>query len=91
MPANKTLKPLSERDGSQTLKGSFNDVNDTLSVDGFLTGLVGRRVDLAISTTTLPNDTETYAFSENGISLYTIQIVYTDGTRSTLLYAVRIA
>lgn len=86
-----TQKPPSDLDDSQTLQHSFNDVNSTLSIDGFLTGLVGRRVDLAISTTTIANDTETYTFSENSINLYTIKIVYTDGSRNTLLYASRIA
>lgn len=88
---NKTVKTLSERDPGQTLQGSFNDVNSTLSVDGFLTGLVGRRVDLAISSTNVANDTENYSFSENGTALYTLKIVYTDGTRSQLLFAERTA
>lgn len=86
-----TLKPPSDLDSTQNIQRSYNDVNGTLSVDGFLTGLVGRRVDLAISTTTVANDTETYTFSENGTNLYVYVVVYTDGTRSTLLHAARTA
>lgn len=86
-----TLKPASDLDASQNSQRSYNDVNATFSVDGFLTGLVGRRVDLAISTTTVANDTETYTFSENGTQLYIYMIVYTDGTRATMLFAVRTA
>jgi hypothetical protein len=86
-----TLKPPSDLDSTQNIQRSYNDVNATITVDGFLTGLVGRRVDLAISTTTITNDTETYTFSENTVVLYVYKVVYTDGTRATLLYAERIA
>lgn len=79
-----TQKPLSHLDYEQTLQSSYNDVNATLSVDGFLTGKVGRKIELAISTTTIANDTEVYSFSENGTALYTLTIVYTDGSRAQL-------
>lgn len=86
-----TRKPLSDRDASQTLQASFNDVDNSLNVNGFLVGLVGRRIDLTISTTNVANDTEIYAFSENSVALYTLQIVYTDGSREQLLFAERTA
>ncbi len=86
-----TLKPASDLDSTQNIQRSYNDVNASLTMDGFLTGLVGRRIDLAISTTNLTNDTETYTFSENGTQLYIYKIVYTDGSRSTMLYALRTA
>lgn len=86
-----TLKPPSDLDYSQNIQRSYNDMNSTLSVDGFLVGLVGRRVDLSITTTNIANDTENYAFSENGTALYTLKIVYTDGTRAQLLFALRSA
>lgn len=91
MSANQTIKEPNGLDGAQTLKESYNQVNATLSVDGFLTGLVGRRVDLAISTVNVANDTETYIFSELSVPLYTYQVTYTDGTRTTMLFAERIA
>jgi len=86
-----TLKPPSDLDSTQNIQRSYNDVNSTLSVDGFLTGLVGRKVVLTISTTSIANDTETYDFSENSIALYSIKIIYTDGTRATMISAERIA
>jgi hypothetical protein len=86
-----TKKPLSHLDYEQTLQSSYNDENATLSVDGFLTGKVGRKVELAISTTTVVDDTETYSFSENGIALYSLRIIYTDGTRALLISAERIS
>lgn len=86
-----TQKPLSHLDYEQTMQSSYNDVNATLSVDGFLTGKVGRKVELAISTTTIANDTETYSFSENGTALYALRIIYTDGTRAQMISAERTA
>lgn len=86
-----TQKPLSHLDYEQTMQSSYNDVNATLSVDGFLTGKVGRKVELAISTTTIANDTETYSFSENGTALYALRIIYTDGTRAQMISAERIS
>ena len=86
-----TLKPLSQKDHEQAIRQEHNDVNGTLSVDGFLVGLVGRRVDIASSTTTVANDTQTFTFSENGTQLYVLQLIYTDGTQSTLMSAARIA
>jgi hypothetical protein len=89
--SNQTIKQPNGLDSAQTLKESYNQVNATLSVDGFLTAVVGRRVDLAISSTNVANDTETYSFSELSVPLYTYQVTYTDGTRTTLLFAERIA
>jgi hypothetical protein len=86
-----TQKPLSHLDYEQTMQSSYNDVNATLSVDGFLTGKVGRKVELAISTTTIVDDTETYSFSENGTALYALKIIYTDGSRALMISAERIS
>lgn len=81
-----TSKDLTDRDYQQTLKHSYNDVDGTLSVNGFLVGLVGRKV-----TRTLTDSiTEDFEFSENGTVLYTLRLVYTDSTLSTLVSAERI-
>jgi hypothetical protein len=86
-----TQKPLSHLDYEQTMQSSYNDVNATLSVDGFLTGKVGRKVELSIITTSVSNDTEVYNFSESGIPLYELTIIYTDGSRSQMISAERTA
>jgi len=86
---SKTTKPLSDTDGQQTLQGAYNDVDNSLNVNGFLVGVVGRKIIMTISTTSIANDTETYAFSENGTPLYSIKVIYTDGTRATMISAER--
>lgn len=87
----KTEKQLSDRDYQQTLRLAFNDVDGTLTTTGFLIGKVGRKVEVAISTTTVLNDTATYTFSENGTVLYSYKLIFTDGGRSQLISAERIA
>lgn len=86
-----TDKQMTKRDDEQVLRLSFNDVDASLSVSSFLITEVGRKIDVAISTTNVANDTETYAFSEKGLALYTLTMVYTDGTRDQLLSAERTA
>lgn len=84
-----TKKKATKLDYEQAIQGVYNDENATLSVDGFLTGKVGRKVELTISTTTILDDTEIYNFSEDGIALYELTIIYTDGSRTQMISAER--
>lgn len=88
---NISKKPYSDLDATQTEQAAFNDNTFSKLVDGYLSALVGRRIDIAITTTTITNDTEVYSFSENGTQLMVLTLVYTDGTRSQLLSAARTA
>ena len=56
----RTDKPLSNRDAFQTLQGSFNEEDFSLSVSGFLTGKVGRRIEVGGA-----GAVETYTFKED--------------------------
>lgn len=89
--AIQTQKAPSDLDYSQTLQNAFNDVDSTITTNGFLVGKVGRKIVVTLSTTTIVDDTETYAFSENAIALYSLKVIYTDGTRTQLLSAERIS
>lgn len=86
-----TTKQPTKLDYEQSIQGAYNDVNATLSVDGFLTGKVGHKVSLALATTTIADDTEIYSFEDNGTLLYQITIIYTDGSRSLMISAERTA
>lgn len=88
---SKTSKTLSERDGQQTLQLAFNDVDATITTNGFLVGKVGRKIVQTISTTSVSNDTATFAFSESGIALYSLKVIYTDSSQSVMLSAERIS
>lgn len=86
-----STKRLSERDSGQTLQASFNDVNSTLGVDGFIVGKVGRKIEMSIETTNIANDTEVFQHMEDGTVLYILRVVYTDGTRNQFLSVERTA
>lgn len=87
----KTQKEFSERDFQQVLRAAFSDEASTIAVDGFIVGKVGRKITRAVSTTTVANDTETFDYSEDGLSLFQIKVVYTDGTREDLISVERVA
>jgi len=86
-----TTKQKSQLDGNQTLQKAFNDVDASMTVNGFVVGKVGHKVTLSITTTSLANDTEVYTFTDSGTQLYIITIIYTDGARDTLLSVERTA
>lgn len=86
-----TTKNMSEKDFQQVLRGAFNDVDKTITTNGFLVGKVGHKVTCTISTTNVANDTETYEFLDSGVSLYQLRVIYTDGGKTQLLSAERIA
>lgn len=86
-----TVKGKSEYDNLQTLGQAFNDVDSTITTNGFLVGLVGRKVTVTISMTTVTGDTQSFAFSENGIALYTLKLIFTDATCTQLMSAERTA
>lgn len=71
-----TTKRMSERDANQTLQMSFNDVNDTLSVDGFVVGKVGRAVERNIISSTIDD----YEFYEGSDLLYTLRVTYSNSS-----------
>lgn len=84
-------KTMSKLDGNQVLDYSFNTSNNTVSVDSFLAGQVGAKIAMAISTTSIANDTETYTYSYSGTTIMVLKVIYTDGTRETLLSVERIS
>lgn len=86
-----TTKQPTKLDYEQSIQGAYNDVNATLSVDGFLAGKVGHKVALAITTTTVLDDTEVYSFYDGATLLYEITIIYTDGSRGLMVSAERTA
>lgn len=84
-------KHMTKKDDEQTARYAYNDVNATLGVDGFIVGLVGRRITQTMSTTNVADDTATFDFFEGTNLLYTIRVIYTDGTQETLLEVERTA
>lgn len=84
---SKTSKLLSDRDYQQALKLSFNDVDASLTTNGFLIAKVGRKVEVDVS----GGSVAIYTFLENGTTLYQYTLTYTDASRTTLVSAERTA
>lgn len=82
-----TSKKLSEKDYQQALQGSYNEVDKTLSVNGFIVGKVGHRIERTDYLTT----GEDYSFYDGSNLLYTIRIIYTTSSKTTLASVERIA
>ncbi len=84
-----TTKRFSEFDANQTLQTSYNDVNATLGVDGFLVGKVGRGFELEAVSSTIDN---LHFYEDLGDTLlYTLQITYNNDTHDSVISAYRIA
>lgn len=84
-----TTKRFSEFDHQQTLTGSYNDVNATLGVDGFLVGKVGRGFEVETVSPTVENY---HFYEDNGDTLlYTLQFTYDNSDHDNLIAAYRTA
>ena len=84
---SKTDKTMSDRDFQQTLKLSFNDVDASVTTNGFLIAKVGRKVEIDVS----GGSVAIYIFKESGVTLYQYTLTYTDASRTILVSAERTA
>lgn len=88
---SRTTKRGTRKDGMQTLQMAFNDVDASITTNGFLVGKIGHKVTLEIVTTTVLGDSELYTFLDGSELLYQIKLVYTDAAKTQLLSAERVA
>ena len=79
-------KPISNAGQDNAIRYSYNDHEGSLTVNGFLVGAVGRKVDIVAGATT-----DTYTFSENGDVLYVLVLTFADATKKVLISAERTA
>jgi hypothetical protein len=86
-----TTKPLSRQDYENIQRYVYNETDASITTNGFLVGQVGRKIAVAIQTTAIPNDTEVISYFDGTHLLYTLTIIYTDGTRQVLVSAERTA
>lgn len=90
-----TQKLMSDRDFQQTLKLNFNDVDSSLTTNGFLIGKVGRKVEVDISGGVPAGSVAVFTFKElqdaTYVTLYQYTITYTDATRTQMISAERTA
>lgn len=93
--SSNSQKEIPKQDFEQAIRYAFNNNEKTLSVNGFLSGKVGHKIEIALSTTNVADDTEIVTFSDTSIPAPASQvicvftIIYTDGTREQMLSAER--
>lgn len=89
--ANSTTKHMSDVSEENVLRHIHNPVDGTIAMGSFVTSNIGHKITLAISTTSVADDTETYTFLDGAVSLMTLVIIYTDGARTTMVSVERTA
>lgn len=67
---------MSDMSSENTLRGAYNQVDGTISTNGFLVGKVNHKITAALSTTTVSNDTVTFTFFDGSTQLYAYKIIY---------------
>jgi hypothetical protein len=86
-----TTKQNAQVNQGNAIVATYNEADKSLATSSFITSKVGRKITQATSTTTITNDTVTYDFLEDGISLYSLKLIFTDGSQSTMLSVERIS
>lgn len=86
---SRTTKPPTKLDYEQSIRGSYNDVNSTLSVDGFVVGKIGHKI--VLETPEGEANVEEYSFFDGDVLLYKIRVTYTTELKLILSSVERIA
>lgn len=87
--ANSTTKPASQASAENVLRSAHNEVDASITTNGFLVGKVGHKVEAALSTTNLSNDTVTFTFYDGTTLLYSLKVVYSTSQTLPFLSAER--
>jgi len=88
---NSTTKLASNLSHENTLRSAHNEVTATLGVSGFVTGKIGHKITQTVTATNTADDTLVFTYTDSGTQLMVLTVVYTDGTRETLLSVERTA
>lgn len=92
MSTNQTSKPMSERDHQQVLKGSYNDVDKSLTTSSFASAKIGNKITFTTTTTSVAGDTLNISYYDQLTTLlYTLSLVFTDSSQTTIISVTRIA
>ena len=86
-----TTKPASNASHENVLRSAHNEVDASITVNGFLVGKVGHNIQVTTGTTTVLNDTAIYTFKDGSTTLYVLTLVYTDASQAVLISATRTA
>ncbi len=82
-----TTKQLSDRDADQTLQSAYNEVDASITTNGFLIGKVGHKIVRTIQSGTVDD----YSFYDGSVLLYTLRITYNNTNHDEMNQSERIA
>ena len=85
--SNSTGKVKSDLSGENVLRGAFNDVDASITTNGFLVGKVGHKVVRSVVSSTIDD----YSFYDGTTLLYTLRITYNNAAHDEVNQAERIA
>ena len=88
---NSTTKTASNLSSENVLRSAHNEVDASITTNGFLVGKVGHKVTTALSTTNLADDTVTFTFFDDAVQLYQIKIIYPAAQTVDFISAERIS
>lgn len=89
--SNTTSKPISNMSNENVLRSAHNEVDSSITTNGFLVGKVGHKFTAALSTTTIANDTVTYTFFDGAVQLYALKLVYATAQTLEVLSGERVS
>ncbi len=82
-----TGKVKSDLSGENVLRGAYNDVDASITTNGFLVGKVGHKVVRNVVSSTVDD----YSFYDGTTLLYTLRITYNNAAHDEVNQAERIA
>lgn len=89
--SNSTTKPMSNMSNENVLRSAHNEVDASITTNGFLVGKIGHKVTATISTTSISNDTVTFTFFDGTTQLYALKVVYPTAQTIPFVSAERIS
>jgi len=89
--ANSTSKRASDASHENVLRSAHNEVDASITTNGFLVGKPGHKVTATLTTTTVSDDTVTFTFFDGTVQLYQLKIVYPTSQTIPFLSAERIS
>jgi hypothetical protein len=86
-----TTKTPSNMSQENALRSAHNEVDSSITTNGFLVGKVGHKVTVALATTNIADDSIIYTFLDGATQLYQIKLVFNVAQTLSMLSSERIA
>lgn len=89
--ANTTSKQMSNQGFENVLRHAHNEVDASITTNGFLVGKSGHKITMSLATTNIADDSIVYSFYDGATLLYEIKTVHPNAQTLDILSAERIS